>query len=197
MEARKYLNGKGARLALVAVAAVAALLGYIDPLMAAVSGLVLNVHTSAGTVISISASTPATFNQAGYEASLISSSLVPIGEIVDGGEHGREYQVVRHLPMASRGVRKFKGSFDEGSKTLALACDTDDAGQIIAKAAVLSDNDYTFKVAYPNGDADYFQAKVTTFKTGTPGSDSVRTATITLELTTSSAGVGIVEVLAP
>lgn len=151
-------------------------------------------ETVAGTIISISASTPATFDAAGYQASLISSSLFPIGEITDGGDHGRVYAKVEHKPIATRGVQKFKGSFDEGSKTLQLALDNDDAGQVLAKAALLSDNNYTFKVAYQGGDADYFQAKVMSFKKSATSVDTMRSASLTLELTTNSAGVGIVEV---
>lgn len=153
------------------------------------------VETVAGTIISISATAPATFDQAGYEST--DMVFTAIGEITDGGDHGREYALVTHMPIATRGVRKFKGSFNEGSKQIQLGLDNDDAGQVIAKAALLSDNDYSFKVAYQGGDIDYFQAKVMTFKKATGGVDTIRSASMTLELTTSTAGVGIVSVTAP
>lgn len=155
------------------------------------------VTTAAGTILSISASIPATFTQAGYEASAVASSFTPIGEITDMGEHGREYAEITHMPIGSRGVRKFKGSFNEGTKQMQLGLDSDDAGQIIAKAAALSDSDYSFKVAYPSGDVDYFQAKVMSFRKGVTGVDTIVSATIALSLTTSSTGIGVVEVLAP
>jgi hypothetical protein len=157
----------------------------------------VSVTTAAGTVLSISAATPATFTQAGYEASAVSSSFAPIGEITDMGEHGREYAEVTHMPIGSRGVRKFKGSFNEGTKTMQLGLDSDDAGQIVAKAAVLSDNDYSFRVVYPSGDVDYFAAKVMSFRKAVTGVDTIVSATIALSLTTSSTGIGVVEVLAP
>lgn len=150
------------------------------------------VETVAGTIISVVAGNPATYTAAGYAALI----WVPIGEITDGGEHGREYALVTHQPIASRGVQKFKGSFNEGSKTLQLGLDNDDAGQLIMKAAVSSDADYSFKVAYQGGDIDYFQAKVMTFKKATGGVDSIRSATTTLEITTNSAGIGIIDVTA-
>lgn len=153
------------------------------------------VETVAGTIIYISATTPETFDQAGYESTDV--VFTAIGEITDGGEHGREYALVTHQPIATRGVQKFKGSFNEGTKTIQLALDRDDAGQVIAKAALTSDNDYSFKVAYQGGDIDYFQAKVMSFRKAAGGVDTIRSATLTLELTTSSAGVGIVEVTAP
>lgn len=150
----------------------------------------MSAETVAGTTIGISAAAPATFNAAGYGALTFSN----IGEITDGGEHGREYALVTHQPIASRGTQKYKGSFNEGSKTLQLARDESDAGQVIAQAALLSDGDYSFKVTYQGGVIDYFRAKVMSFKTSANGVDSIRSATITLEITTTAAGVGIITV---
>jgi hypothetical protein len=152
------------------------------------------VETVAGTVISIAAEQPVTFDEAGYEDTGMDWTV--IGEITDGGEHGREYALVTHMPIASRGVQKFKGSFNEGSKTLQLALDNDDAGQVIVAAALASDNDYSFRVMYQGGDADYFQAKVMSFKKSATSVDSMRSASITLELTVTSDGEGIVSTVA-
>lgn len=152
----------------------------------------MGVQTAAGTTIAISATLPASMNQAGYEGS--GMNFQNIGEITDGGTHGRKYAEITHKPLGSRGVQKFKGSFDEGQKTIQMGLDNDDAGQIIAKAAVLSDADYSFRVTYPNGDKDYFQAKVMSFEKQASNVDSIVSATMQLSLTTDSAGVGIVEV---
>lgn len=152
----------------------------------------MTVRTSAGTTLGITASTPGTFNVAGYDA----LSFTSIAEITDLGEFGREYNLVTHNPVGSRGTVKKKGSFNEGSMTMQLGLDTDDAGQILAKAASLSDNDYSFKVTTQNGDIYYFRAQVMSFKVGVGSVDSITTASITLELTTTSAGVGVVEKLA-
>ena len=147
--------------------------------------------TSAGTLISISAGIPATFNVAGYTALTFTS----IGSIEDGGEHGRTYNEVTFNPIDTRGIRKFKGSFNEGNKTLSIGYNSDDAGMILLKTALNSDNDYSFKVAYPDGDIDYFQAKVMTLTKATGGVDSIRMASVELSITTNVAGVGIVEYL--
>jgi hypothetical protein len=152
----------------------------------------MTVATSAGTTLAVSASTPATFNVAGYSA----LSFTNVGEITDLGEFGREYALVTHNPVGSRGTQKFKGSFNEGTMTLSLGLDTDDAGQIVMKAGALSDSNYSFEVTTQNGDIYYFQAKVMSWKVGVGGVDSITTATCTLELTTSSTGVGVVEDLA-
>jgi len=78
-----------------------------------------------------------------------------------------------------------------------LGIDDDDVGQVILTAALISDNDYSFKVAYSGGGFDYFQAKVMSFKKSATSVDSVRTATVNLAITTTAAGVGIVEVVTP
>jgi hypothetical protein len=157
----------------------------------------MTVRTSAGTTLKVTASAPATFNSAGY-TTLFTTSPVPatVGEITDLGEFGREFALVTHNPVGTRGTQKFKGSFNEGTMSLSLGLDTDDAGQIIMKAASLSDNDYSFMVTTQNGDKYFFQAKVMSFKVGVGSVDSITTATATLEISTNSAGVGIVEALA-
>lgn len=156
----------------------------------------MTVRTSAGTTLKVTASAPATFDAAGY-TSLFNASPIPpgVGEITDLGEFGREYALVTHNPVGTRGTQKFKGSFNEGTMTLSLGLDTDDAGQIIMKAASLSDASYSFCVTTQNGDKYFFQAKVMSFKVGVGSVDSITTATCTLELTTNNAGVGIVESL--
>lgn len=150
------------------------------------------VRTSAGTTLKVSASAPATFNSAGYGA----LTFTAVGEITDLGEFGREYALVTHNPVGTRGTQKFKGSFNEGTMNLSLGLDTDDAGQVLMKAASTADTPYSFEVTTQNGDKYYFQAIVMSFKVGVGSVDSITTATSTLELTTSSGGVGIVESLA-
>jgi hypothetical protein len=98
------------------------------------------IGTVAGTVVSVSAGTPATFNEAGYDA----LTWTVIGNIEDGGEHGREYAEVTFNPIDTRGTRKYKGSFNEGSKTLSIAYDGADAGMVLLKAALAADGDYSF-----------------------------------------------------
>lgn len=153
----------------------------------------MTVHTSAGTTLRVSASAPATFDVAGYSA----LTFTKVGEITDLGEFGREYALVTHNPVGTRGTQKFKGSFNEGTMNLTLGLDTDDAGQVLMKAASLADTPYSFEVTTQNGDKYYFQAMVMSFKVSVGSVDSITTATCTLELTTSPGGVGIIESLAP
>lgn len=148
----------------------------------------MTVATTAGTTIAVSASSPATYDGSGYAALTYTS----IGEVTDLGEFGREYTLVTHNPIGTRGTKKFKGSFNEGSLAMQLGLDTDNAGQDLLYTASGSDADYAFKVTAQNGDVYYFQAKVMSFKRSFGGVDQITSASVTLELTTSDSGVGVV-----
>ena len=152
----------------------------------------MTVRTSAGTTLKMSAAQPATYDGTGYAA----LTYTTIGEVTNLGEIGREYNLVTHQPLASRGTIKKKGSFNEGQMTVNCALDSSDAGQTLLKTALASDNDYSFVMTLQNGDKRYFQAQVMSFKTNVGGVDDITAATIALELTTNAAGVGIVEVAA-
>lgn len=153
----------------------------------------MSAQTVAGTTIGISAALPATYNEAGYDA----LTFTKIGEITDGGSHGRTYAVVNHNPIDTRGTQKYKGSFNEGQKTIQLAVDPEDAGQLIVKTALDDDSPYAFCVTYQDGSKDYFLGMVTSWSKSTTTVDSMYTASIGLELTTAKDGTGIIEVPAP
>jgi hypothetical protein len=146
------------------------------------------VHSSAGSTVAISAATPATFNEAGYDA----LAYTLIGEVTDIGDFGREYNVINHNPVATRATVKLKGSYNEGSIQLQFGLDNDDAGQALLQDASESDNNYSFRVILQDGSTYYFQAQVTSFKTNVGGVDAITGGTATLEITSSSAGVGII-----
>lgn len=153
----------------------------------------MTIQSVAGTEISISAALPATYNAVGYAALTFSK----IGEITDGGTHGRTYAEITHQPIDTRATQKLKGSFNEGTKTLQLAIDPADPGQVILRAAVLSDAPYAFKVEYQDGSIDYFPALALSFEKAVGSVDAILAATVNLSLTSSKSGVGIVEVAAP
>ena len=88
----------------------------------------MTAYTAAGTTLGISASLPASFDAAGFNA----VTHTTIGEITDiGGTIGRVYNLVTHNPIGSRATVKKKGSYNSGSVTVAVALDTADAGQVI------------------------------------------------------------------
>lgn len=150
-------------------------------------------RTSAGTTLHIASAAPATYDSTGYAA----LTWVAVGEVVDLGEFGRQYNKITHNPLGTRSTHKKKGSYNEGTMSVQLALDTDDAGQIMLKTAALSDSDYSFKVTTQNTDKYYFQAQVDGFRVGIGGVDKITSASVNLDITSNSAGVGIVEVLAP
>ena len=152
----------------------------------------MTVRTSAGSTLGISAGIPATFNVAGYGALTFST----VGEIVDLGEFGREFNLVTHNPVGDRGTVKLKGSFNEGQMALELGLDSSDDGQTLMKTARDEDENYSFVVTTQNGDKYYFQAQVMTFKIMVGTVDDVTSASSTLELTTSAGGIGVIEDLA-
>lgn len=155
------------------------------------------VMTSAGSTLRVSSVAPATFDAIGYAVvfpTLATAANPVVGEITDLGEFGREYALVTHNPLGTRGTAKFKGSFNAGQISLQLALDNDDAGQMKLREALNVDSDYYFAVTLQNGDKSFFAAKVMSFKTSVGSVDQITNATVMLEITTNNAGIDIVSV---
>lgn len=152
------------------------------------------VQSGATTTISISAAQPATFDATGY-AAVTGWGL--IGEVTSMSPIGKTFAEITHSPIASRMIQKLKGSINIGNQTMNLAIDPADAGQIIAQAALDSDDDYSFKVVYPSGDIRYYQGKVMQFDEGVASTDALVAGTLMVALTGTKTGVGIVRVAAP
>jgi hypothetical protein len=121
----------------------------------------MGFETAAGTTLKCAVAAPATFDASGYAA----LTFVDIGEITNAGEFvGKVYDLVTHSPLSSRGVKKGKGSFNNGQVSPDLAFDFDDAGQVILTTAADSDVDATatlsFEVTTQSGHVVYFQGLV-------------------------------------
>lgn len=76
----------------------------------------------------------------------LTDTYTEVGEVASLGEFGRTYAEVTWSPINSRGVQKFKGSFNDGSLAVGLGRDINDAGQAAMKAALDVDADYNVKV---------------------------------------------------
>ncbi len=137
----------------------------------------MTARTSAGTSISIG-DAPASYDAAGFAA----VSYDVIGEVTDAGEYGKVYNLVTHNPLADRGTKKYKGSYNNGSITLQLAIDETDAGQIAVTSAADSDDSYSIKVTKQNGSIDYFTAQVLSFTTSVGSVDSIESGSVQLEI---------------
>ena len=141
-----------------------------------------SVQTLVETTISVSASLPATFDGAGYAALTFSA----IGQVTDWTPGGQVYNVVTSNPIAQRSTDKYKGTFNNGTDSITVNRDDDDAGQLIILAALTDDADYSFEVTYQDGTIDYFTGKVVSFDTVAGGADSIVQKTIQLERTRST-----------
>jgi hypothetical protein len=136
------------------------------------------VMTSAGSTLSIATGTPTTNDAAGFT----SLTYVVVGEVTDIGELGREYATVTHSPVGSRSVKKFKGSYNNGSMQIQMARDASNAGQVAMKAALLSDADYSFKVTLQDLSKIHFIGKVTAFKNSVGSVDQITGSNCTIEI---------------
>ncbi len=116
----------------------------------------------AGTTIGISATLPSTFDDdgsTGYPAQTYST----LGEIVDWTPGGKVWNSETSNPINQRSTEYYKSTNQFNADSFTLNRDDDDAGQVIALAALDSDSDYAFEVSYPDGSEDYFTGKVMEF----------------------------------
>ena len=134
--------------------------------------------TSAGTEYAISAALPTSLTATAYAA----LSWTDIEEVTDGGSTGRTYTIVNHQPLATRGVVKLKGSFNDGDKTLQAAYAPGDPGQALIATALDDDDFYAFRETLQDGTIKYFQAQVTSNPTNVGGVDSVTGTNIMLAI---------------
>lgn len=136
------------------------------------------VQTLAATTFAMSSGTPGTYNAAGFAA----LSWTVVGEVTDLPEFGVSYNLVTHNPIADRQTKKYKGAYNNGTLSVVLARDDDDAGQIVALAALASDNDYSFRITYQDSTIDYFRGKVMSFTSAAGGVDSIVNRNMRIEL---------------
>ena len=139
-----------------------------------------NVHTAAGSKLYIG----------GTGALLSEAAWVEVGEIVDFGEFGKQYNLVTHNPIGDRKTYKFKGSYNEGNLAMQLGQDPEDAGQIAVEAALATDYEYNFKVELNDAPAvsgatntiKTFKGKVMSYTTAVGSVDSIVGAACTIEI---------------
>ena len=140
---------------------------------------VSKVRTSAGTVLSVSASAPATYDISGFGAV---TGFQPIGELTDLGSYGKKYNLVTFIPLGSRQTVKRKGSYNNGTLSLKMGSSVTDPGQVLLKNAAGSDNSYTFKVVTQSGSTYYFTGQVMSFVLEVGSVDQITGASVDIEL---------------
>jgi hypothetical protein len=147
------------------------------------------VRTSAGTVLSVSASAPATYDVAGYGAV---TGFQPVGELTDLGSFGKKYNLVTFTPLGDRKVVKRKGSYNNGTLSLKMGSNVTDPGQVALKAAADSDNSYTFKVVTQSGSTYYFTGQVMGFQLEVGSVDQITGASVDIEIDNDIVATGLV-----
>jgi hypothetical protein len=120
------------------------------------------VQSITGATLSISAALPATYDAAGYEAS--SMVYTAIGEIENYGNHGVSRAVSEFTPVDTAVVAKLPGAKNYGNLALTIGSIPGNAGQIILNSASESNNRYSVKMTYVDGDMHYLDVLVTKFE---------------------------------
>jgi hypothetical protein len=141
-----------------------------------------DVISSVGTLLSVSASSPATYDIAGFEA--LTFSLV--AEASEIPELGGVAALATHTPLATGIVAKRRGSINYGSITVPMALSAADTGQGILRTAgdtdAGEDAQVSCKVERPNGNIEYFTAQVMSFTTNTSNADAITMSGVVLEI---------------
>lgn len=151
-----------------------------------------DVVSSVGTVVSVSNSSPATYNSAGFAA----LTWTACGELAELPSFGAEAALATHTPLATGIVAKRRGSLNYGSVALTMAVSDVDGGQTIlqdaAEAAAGTDAQVAVKVLLVNGEIQYFTAQVMSYKVNVGNADAITMAEVTLEIDNA-----VVKVAAP
>lgn len=127
-------------------------------------------------------------------------SFTQVGEITGIGELGDEANIINHVSLSDRRVRKLKGSFDAGNLEFEMAYDGADSGQAAMIAALAADDDYAFKVTFNDGPQGspsqpttlYFRGQVAMFRWGIPNADSVLVSRGRIAISSAIVRVGVV-----
>jgi hypothetical protein len=142
----------------------------------------VNEMSISGARMYVSAQLPATYDQAGYEASAVSSSLVEIGYVENFGNHGVKANIIRATPVATAEVHKIKGSKDYGSMDLAILSIPSDVGQTLLRAAAESQNHYSVRFDYPDGEVHHLDTLIGSFEYRDGGADDIMRIGVMLEI---------------
>lgn len=117
-----------------------------------------------------------------------------IGEVVNLGSIGRTYKKIEAPAIGQRGIRKFKGTYDDGTLTVKLNRDSADTGQAAAITARDNDNDYNMRIVLndaqvnglTNNTTIVFKAKIMSYTLDAGGVDDVVGSTLVVEVKANS-----------
>ncbi|MES1987460.1 MAG: hypothetical protein V4440_05415 [Pseudomonadota bacterium] len=132
-------------------------------------------QTAAGSKLYVSATLPATYDAAGFEA----LTWTEVGEVTEIPAFGKSFNVVNHNPLGTRQTIKRKGSYDNGSIEVPYAYDITtvggDDGQALLLQGLETDSSYAFYVDVKQLKALYFSGQVTSAPVTIGSVDSIIT----------------------
>lgn len=134
--------------------------------------------SSAGTTLHVSASLPATYDAAGYNA----LSWTQVTDTENIPEFGPSASVNTFNPIDSRITQKSTGSIDYGSVPFGFAHVDGDAGQNILASAMGNNTGISFKVTRTNSKKDYFTGIVSSFTRNHSGVNNFFLGTAKVEI---------------
>jgi hypothetical protein len=112
--------------------------------------------TYIGGTLSVSASTPATEDEAGYDA----LSWTEIGNVLSIGELGATTGVISVNPIKTGVTKHYNGMKDLGEIPIAVEFDASDAGMTILEAGNNGSTVHSFKVADADGRELFWQGLI-------------------------------------
>lgn len=137
------------------------------------------VASFSDTIYAISASLPATYDAAGYGSTAI--TYTTIGKVQSFPEFGAQANVNEFVPITGA-VEYYKGARRYGSGDMVVGDVPANAGQVILKAAEASQNHYSMKITYPDGEIHYVDVIVSSWKLSGASEGTAMTRVATLSL---------------
>lgn len=141
--------------------------------------------SNVGTTLSISATAPATEDQAGYEA----LTFTQVGGVISVGEFGDSYEAAAYTLLETGRTTTTKGAVSGGTAAVVYIPDSADAGQIIVDAGLDLDSDYSFEVVRPDGLTEYMQGRIMSRPNSSAEASSVRQRTFSIAVNTATVEV--------
>ena len=141
-----------------------------------------DVFTTLGTVLSVVAGVPASYDASGYE----DLTFAAVGEVGDLGEFGGTREVVTFTPVDTGIVAKRPGSIDYGQMSLQIARDASDTGQVALQSALdgaESGNVHSFELVDRNGDTLFYTGIVSSFTYNAGSANTMFGGSCTIDLT--------------
>ncbi len=141
------------------------------------------VKTASGSVFSVSIATPATFDQAGYEA----LSYTEVANVISGSKLGGTINSTTFEPLSKKITQNILGNKTIDPLTLQLAYTSADAGQVLLNSMVTVGNAsykacVTVKFELPTGEVFYNHGFCSEYAPNVAGANDIVDAAATLLL---------------